>query len=184
MADNTQNHVVLVNQCDQALGLANKQQAHRLGWLHRAFSIFLFRENNHQWETLLHQRHVDKYHCGGLWTNACCSHPSINTPVSISAQLRLQTEMGIAAPIKPAGHFIYKATCPNGLIEHELDHVFIGFYAQDEVGFNTQEVMATKWVTLDQLKHDLKHTPEHFTPWLEAAFYMATQGLCIDVGSI
>jgi isopentenyl-diphosphate delta-isomerase len=50
----------------------DKMEAHEKGVLHRAFSIFIF---NRYGDMLLQQRAVDKYHSGGLWTNACCSHP-------------------------------------------------------------------------------------------------------------
>ena len=40
--------------------------------LHRAFSIFMFNENN---ELLIQQRASDKITFPSVWTNTCCSHP-------------------------------------------------------------------------------------------------------------
>ena len=40
--------------------------------LNQAGVVFIF---NDKGEILLHKRADKKYHSGGLWTNACCSHP-------------------------------------------------------------------------------------------------------------
>ena len=64
--------VILVNETDKEIGIAEKMEAHEKGLLHRAFSIFVF---NSRGEMLMQQRAINKYHSGGLWTNACCSHP-------------------------------------------------------------------------------------------------------------
>jgi len=65
-------HVVLVNEQDEFIGTMEKMEAHEKGLLHRAFSVFIF---NDQGEMLIQRRALKKYHSGGLWTNACCSHP-------------------------------------------------------------------------------------------------------------
>jgi isopentenyl-diphosphate delta-isomerase len=41
------------------------------GMLHRAFSVFLFKEDR----LLLQQRADTKITFPGYWTNTCCSHP-------------------------------------------------------------------------------------------------------------
>jgi len=64
--------VILVDEQDKEIGVMEKMEAHLKGRLHRAFSIFIFNDKN---EMLLQQRATGKYHSGGLWTNACCSHP-------------------------------------------------------------------------------------------------------------
>ena len=68
----TEKQVILVNESDETIGVMDKMEAHRKGELHRAFSVFIF---NSKGEMLLQQRALNKYHSGGLWTNACCSHP-------------------------------------------------------------------------------------------------------------
>ncbi len=47
------------------------------GLLHRAFSVFIF---NNKGEMLLQRRALNKYHSGGLWSNACCSHHTMKLP--------------------------------------------------------------------------------------------------------
>ena len=70
--DDRVEQVILVDEHDKETGLAPKLQAHLEGLRHRAISVLIF---NDKGEMLLQQRHAGKYHSGGLWTNACCSHP-------------------------------------------------------------------------------------------------------------
>ena len=76
-------YVVLVNERDEEVGVREKLQAHLDGTLHRAISVFLF---NDEGDLLLQQRHPDKYHSGGLWSNTCCSHPRPDEPIEAAAR--------------------------------------------------------------------------------------------------
>ncbi|MDO5708971.1 MAG: NUDIX domain-containing protein, partial [Coriobacteriales bacterium] len=70
--DNLSDLLILVDENDNQIGAAPKLQAHQEALLHRAFSVFLFDQDGRM---LLTRRASGKYHSGGLWTNACCSHP-------------------------------------------------------------------------------------------------------------
>ena len=91
-------YVVLVDEQDNPIGKMEKQQAHIEGLLHRAFSIFIFNSEN---KLLLQKRASSKYHCGGLWTNSCCSHPRENENIQDAANRRLVEEMGMQCSLKP-----------------------------------------------------------------------------------
>src|SRR5688572_28822366 len=98
--------VILVDEKDSPVGIAGKMEAHQKGLLHRAFSIFIF---NSKGEMLLQQRAINKYHSGGSWTNACCSHPAPGEEMTETIQRRLQEEVGFKTPVKKIFDFIYKA---------------------------------------------------------------------------
>src|SRR5258708_5798594 len=102
-----------------------KLEVHQKGLLHRAFSIFIF---NRKGEMLLQQRALNKYHNGGLWTNACCSHPAPGEKTLTAATRRLKEEMGFTTALEKAFDFTYKVSFENGLTENEFDHVFTGRY--------------------------------------------------------
>ena len=157
--------LVLVDEQDRETGQAEKMDVHREGLLHRAFSIFIFTP---QGEMLLQRRAMDKYHCGGLWTNACCSHPRPGEKVEEAAKRRLQEELGIDVGLQKIFHFIYRAEFENGLTEHEFDHVFIGEYAGD-IPFNAAEVMDTRYLSTEALLPLVQQSPETFTPWFRIA---------------
>ncbi|MBB71795.1 MAG: isopentenyl-diphosphate delta-isomerase [Legionellales bacterium] len=164
--------VILVDEQDQPIGLEEKQKAHELALLHRAFSVFLFREVDGERQVLLQQRAQDKYHCGGLWTNTCCSHPREGETVQAAATRRLREEMGITAQLQAKGHFIYQAQFDNGLTEHELDHVLVGEFNGPVVS-NPTEVAATRWLGVVALQKDMLAQPNIYTPWLAQALELA-----------
>ena len=158
--------VILVDEHDREIGLMEKIEAHEKALLHRAFSVFIFNENG---EMLLQQRAFTKYHSGGLWTNACCSHPRQNEEVMQAAQRRLQEEMGFTTELKKAFSFTYKAAFDNGLTEHEFDHVFIGTY-NGVINFNKDEVHQYKYASIAQIENMLALNPPDYTVWFKIAF--------------
>ena len=158
--------VVLVNENDQDIGQMEKMEAHERGVLHRAFSIFLF---NSKKELLLQQRAKSKYHSGGLWTNTCCSHPRPGESLEIATNRRLQEELGMSCDMSHLLSFVYKAKLDHGLIEHELDHVFIG-HTDIKPTINRDEVEDWKYVTLSDLERDIEHHPSQYTEWFKIIF--------------
>lgn len=148
---------------------------HRQGLLHRAFSIFVL---NDRGELLLQQRAWHKYHSGGLWTNTCCSHPRPQEPTLSAGHRRLQEEMGFDCALQPLFNFIYRAELDHDLIEHEYDHVLIGFY-NDSPTPNPDEVCAWRWVDMGELSIDLGKNPHHYTYWLNSCFGQFQQALTI-----
>lgn len=153
--------VVLVDEQDNPIGKMEKQQAHIEGLLHRAFSIFIF---NSEKKLLLQKRASSKYHCGGLWTNSCCSHPRENENIQDAANRRLAEEMGMQCSLKPIFTFMYRAEFDNGLIEHEFDHVFFGESDQNPK-INPEEVETYRYIAMEDLQQEVKEFPQNFTPW-------------------
>ena len=62
---------------------------------------------------------------------------------------------------------IYKAKFDNGLTENEYDYVLVWKYSWEEINPNPNEVMNYKWISLDDLKIDIKNNPEKYTPWMK-----------------
>lgn len=168
--------VILVDEFDNEIGTMEKIEAHQKGLLHRAFSVFIFNSKN---EIMLQQRSDNKYHSGGLWTNTCCSHPRLGEKLEHAAKRRLKEEMGFECNVIHEFSFIYKAHLDNNLTEHELDHVFFGFY--DGIPkLNKNEVKAWKFASLDFLKHDIKHNPHLYTEWFKIVFNRVEEHLLLN----
>jgi len=155
--------VILVNERDEVLGSMEKMQAHENGLLHRAISVFIF---NSKKQLLLQQRALHKYHSAGLWSNTCCSHPRPKESTAAAAQRRLMEEMGMVTELEHRDEFIYKVSLEKGLTEHEYDHVYIGTCNTEPI-LNPEEVMAYKWVSLEELNKDLLTHPDHYTHWFK-----------------
>lgn len=160
----TEEKVVLVDENDKQLDLMGKTEAHEKGLLHRAISIMIFNDKD---EILLQQRAFVKYHWKGIWSNAVCTHPRNGESYQKAAERRLFEELGFNTPLKEVFHFIYKAKDEeSGLIEHELDHVFVGTY-NGEIPFNPDEVNAVKWITKEDLLKDIENNPDKYSFWFK-----------------
>jgi len=168
--------VVLVDENDMELGIMEKMEAHQKGLLHRAFSVFIF---NKKGEMLLQQRAFKKYHSGGLWTNACCSHPRPNENPLDAAQRRLKEEMGFETNLTKAFVFTYKTNFINGLSEYEFDHVFVGYY-DGAIEFNFNEVESYAYRSMGHLEDAVKEYPEFFTEWFLIAFPKLKEWLSLN----
>ncbi|MCU0349956.1 MAG: isopentenyl-diphosphate Delta-isomerase [Flavobacterium sp.] len=158
--------VILVDSNDNQIGTMNKMEAHEKAVLHRAFSVFILNNKN---EIMLQQRAAHKYHSPLLWTNTCCSHQRVGETNIEAGKRRLFEEMGFSAELKELFHFIYKAPFDNGLTEHELDHVMIGYSNENPV-INPEEVESWKWMSIEAIKEDMIVNPKDYTVWFKIIF--------------
>ena len=159
-------NVILVDENDHEIGIAKKLEAHQKALCHRAFSVFLLKYTSEGVRLLLQQRNPNKYHCGGLWTNTCCSHPYPGELTEVAAKRRLQEEMGIVADVEFIAKFHYIAAFENGLTENEVDHVFIARFKAQDFTVNSEEVSDYQWVLLEELLMKVQAQPAQYTPWL------------------
>ena len=158
--------VILVDEYDVEVGLMEKMEAHVQGKLHRAFSVFILNSRD---EMLLQQRALRKYHSGGLWTNACCSHPKPNEITIDAAHRRLQEELGFDTSLEKAFEFKYKANFTNGLTEHEFDHVFVGYY-NGKIESNFDEVESYTYRSMEKIEASIAEYADFYTEWFLIAF--------------
>jgi isopentenyl-diphosphate delta-isomerase len=154
-------HVVLVDENDRPIGTMDKMEAHRIGALHRAFSILVF---NSQGDVLIQKRADSKYHSAGLWTNTCCSHPRPDESLTDASARRLREEMGIDAQPRFLYKFTYRIDLEDGLVEHEVDHVFTATF-DGMPNANPEEVQEWKFIPVVDLLKDVAFSPERYTYW-------------------
>ncbi len=164
------NEVVLVDEAGTAVGVSEKRAAHEApGLLHLAFSVFLFRQDGLM---LVQQRSVLKYHFPGIWANACCSHPGPGEDLRSSAERRVLEELGLECSLRPAGSFIYRAVDPvSGLVEHELDHVFVGLITASVLQPDPDEVEDWRFVEPDAVA--CAGPAQGYAPWFGEACEIA-----------
>ena len=155
--------VILVDINDNQIGTMDKMQAHTKPNLHRAFSVFLFNGN----KMLIQKRAFNKYHSGGLWANACCSHPRANKEFLDSVYDRISFELGIKNKIdlKELFSFTYCSKYNENLYEYEYDHVLLGNIKNYDNNFNKDEIAEMKWVDIDWLSLDLVKNPTYYASW-------------------
>jgi isopentenyl-diphosphate delta-isomerase len=161
--------ILLVDADDRIIGTGEKLETHRRGALHRAFSVIVW---NSAGRLLLQKRAAGKYHSGGLWTNACCGHPRPKENVRTAACRRLREEMGFTCKLSPLGTITYRAELDGGMVEHELVHVFRGFY-DGAVTPDPAEAEDYRWLSLADVRADMTSGPERYSVWLRE--YLSAQ---------
>ena len=182
-------YIVLVDENDQEIGYGEKLEVHVKHQLHRAFSIFIYDVRTKR--MLIQKRAEGKYHSGGKWSNACCSHPRKDEIMEEALCRRLEEELGFLMPermcihhypelpekfgrkdIIEVGHFTYFAQF-DGLAEHEIDHVYV-YYPDEEqilnICCNPEEISDVLWVTMEELMNWVKEDPDNFSAWFANAF--------------
>ncbi|GHV34313.1 hypothetical protein FACS1894187_04610 [Synergistales bacterium] len=157
--------IILVDVFDRQVGTAEKIEAHQSPKLHRAFSAFVY----HEGRMLIQKRSARKYHSGGLWANACCSHPRIGERTEEAVLRRMEEEIGAdrantAAVTKELFSFVYMNKFHDALYEYEYDHVFAVDYG-GAVTVNEEEIEAVRWVEFEELARLLCATPTTFASW-------------------
>ena len=115
---------------------------------------------------MIQKRADAKYHSKGLWSNTTCGHPEQGEKTTDAALRRLKEEMGFECGIKEIFSLTYKSDMDNGLIENEIDHVFIGCF-NGPPEYNPIEVSGWKWISVEELLHDMKINPEIYTCWFK-----------------
>ncbi|MBQ9057744.1 MAG: isopentenyl-diphosphate Delta-isomerase [Atopobiaceae bacterium] len=161
--------LILVDVLDREIGTLDKLACHQQGLLHRAFSVFLYQGD----KILIQRRAHGKYHSGGLWANACCSHPRAGETLEQAVPRRLLDELGATArDIREVGFYVYRHDFDNGLVEHEYDHVFVG-ELEGEASANPDEIDELRWIGFDELVDELREKPEQFAAWFEGVCAIA-----------
>jgi isopentenyl-diphosphate delta-isomerase len=172
--------VILVDERDRELGVAEKMRAHREGMLHRAFSVFVFDSRG---RLLLQKRARAKYHSGGLWSNTACGHPRPGEETRAAALRRLGEEMSFVCELRRSFGFIYRVELENRLVEHEFDHVFVGCF-DGEPAPDSAEVETWAWVGMEELRRDLLQRPEQYSYWLRSVLHGRRARRLLDTAAL
>lgn len=175
--------LIWVDESDKEIGSGPKLYTHEIAQLHRAFSVFIV--DPERKFMLLQKRALAKYHSGGLWTNACCSHPRVGETLKEAIRSRLAFELGMNLDDKTeealtyCGSFSYRADFGD-LSEHELDHVYLCAIHPDRIRtdcFNRDEIDSLRWILIAELEKRMKEHPEEFTAWFAPAFELVRPNL-------
>lgn len=155
-------HVVLVNEQNEILGVAAKATVHTTDTpLHRGFSVFVF---NPQGKFLITQRAPGKTF-GGVWTNTVCGHPALAEAPSEAVVRRLQQELGITIDQPRHVHdYRYRVADAQGIVENEICPVFIGI-TTDEPQPKPKEIAAWRWVEWEWFLKEIVSNPQPYSPW-------------------
>ena len=136
---------IAMNDEREQLSLSTRRSRNRAAGSSRRISTgggiapFRYASSTARADMLLQRRALEKYHSGGLWTNACCTHPRPGERPDLAARRRLMEEIGIVCPLKFVTRIPYRAPVGDGLIEDEIVHLFVGDY-DGAISADTKEV--------------------------------------------
>ena len=188
----------LVNYDDNVIGYGEKIETHKLGLLHRAFSLFLINSDNNK--ILLQKRAVNKYHSGGLWSNSCCSHQykdekwisalkrclldELNLELNITRCLTYSDTTMVKEAIleknpMKLNSFLYFSDYGE-IKEHEVDHVFVLYIDNQDVRKirpNVNEVDEIRWLSVYEIESMLNQDISIFTSWFLDAYTIVKKAI-------
>lgn len=138
----SENLLIWVDELDNMIGYGEKLDTHIRSQLHRAFSIFIF--DTVEKKMLIQRRAQGKYHSGGLWSNACCSHP-LKDEGTLMEQIgrSLERELGILPKIAKIRSTDATEDGPDAWEERMLAEVSNEGWAEEE----TQEMLSYRFLS-------------------------------------
>jgi isopentenyl-diphosphate delta-isomerase len=156
--------LILVDSEDRVVGHETKINAHLGdGILHRAFSIFLFSDDD---KVLLQQRSGEKPLWPLFWSNSCCSHPRRGENLDQATHRRLREELAVDADLRFLYKFEYQADFGALGAEHELCSVYVGKVSTPvAVDVNPSEIADWQWIPCVETDRMVVEEPERVTPW-------------------
>ncbi|WP_182708689.1 isopentenyl-diphosphate Delta-isomerase [Thermomonospora cellulosilytica] len=142
--------IVLLNPAGEAIGTAPKAASHHQDTpYHLAFSCYV---TDGAGRVLITRRALDKATFPGVWTNTCCGHPAPGEGLREAVTRRLGDELGLTVTdltlVLP--EFDYRATAPDGVVEHERCPVVRARWAGGEPRPNPDEVADAQWRTWEE----------------------------------
>lgn len=161
--------LVLVDDSDNELGLDTRENCHKgMGRRHRAFVVFLFDKEGRM---LLQRRSMKKKLWPAFWDLSVTSHVYKGETYEGAGIRRSKQELGVEVK----------------KLDRKLDYTYFakfGDYCENEFCVlltgelrgsakpNPDEIMETKFVTMEELRKDMSKNPDQYTPWFKIAFEM------------
>ncbi len=158
--------LVLVDDQDKELGTETREKCHvGKGLRHRAYVVFLF----HAGKMLLQQRSDKKLLWPKFWDVSYTSHVYPGESYHHAAERKAKQELNAKVQgLQDAYSFVYWA--PFGKYsENEYCRLLVGNF-DGRMAPNSDEIMATKYMSANELAKELKSKGDQYTPWLKLAF--------------
>ena len=156
--------VVLLDDAGSPVGRAPKSVVHHDDTpLHLAFSCYVVDPAG---RLLVTTRAASKPSFPGVVTNTVCGHPRPGEDLAEAVRRRARSELGVEVGdlrlVLP--DFRYRAVM-NGLVEHELCPVFVGFVDDDRMATDPAEVDDAQWVPWARFRDEVLAGDRTVSPW-------------------
>ena len=159
----------VVNQADEVIGRATRQQVHERGWMHRAVHVLVF---NSREEVFLQKRSLNKDRQPGLWDSSTSGHVDSGEEYDACALRELQEEIGLQLSQPPVRLFKLAASP-----DTDQEHVWVyRCQAEGPLELNAEEIERGGWFDATRVSQWVADKPEEFA----GAFRVIWQRLLDD----
>lgn len=161
MTKATKPKITIVDQNDRVIGAATQQEAQEKGFTYRLVAVLLFNSKN---KLYLQLRPPTKKISPNKWDNSAGGHVDEGESYLAAAKRELKEELGISGvKLTPVGKFYYEKADP--LVKRTLKRFAKVFKTvhDGQPKPDSHEVAAGKWVTLEDVLHQVKTSPDKFT---------------------
>jgi len=145
----------VVNDRDEVVGRAPRNEVHRLGLMHRATHVLVF---NSRGQVFLQKRSANKDRQPGLWDSSSSGHVDAGEDYDACAVRELAEELGWKAPEPPKRLFKLAAS-------PQTDHEHVWVYrceAQGPFRLDPEEIERGAWFAPEEVTRWLTERPEEF----------------------
>ncbi len=157
----------IVDENDQEIGTATRQEVHENNFRHRAVHILIF---NGTGELLLQKRSPWKDRHPLVWDSSAAGHVEANEQYDETAARELDEELGVIAPLRPIGKL--PASEKTG---QEFIIVYHGVH-DGPFRYPSEEISAVEFFPVDIVERWVANKPKDFAPgFLEAWKLYQTQ---------
>ncbi len=143
-ANNPEELLDVVNDQDQVIGQATRQEIHKKRLLHRGVAVLLHDANK---RILVQQRSRKKKHNPGGWSLSIGGHVPAHMEPAEAAKKELMEELGFEVPLR----FIRKSNGESGG-SWRFRYLYIGEYGGQHIRINRDEVQQVRLVN----QHDVE----------------------------
>lgn len=153
--------IQIVDENDNPIGTATREEAWRDGLYHRLVRIVLEDENG---RLLSQKRSANKKLYPNCWTDAASGHVDEGESYDETAKRELAEEIGVEAELEHIGTFFFSAEEGDKKVR-QFHGVFKGVIpSTTEFHLEPDEVSDIRWFEKSELKQSITEHPEQFTP--------------------
>lgn len=157
----------VVDENDEVISQLARSEVHRQRLRHRAVHIFVFRSDG---SLLIHRRADSKEEFPSVWSSSAAGHVAAGESYDETAPRELEEELGFRSSLE----FVLRADACEDTC-HEFTQLYRTTW-DGPINFDRGEITAIRWISLPDLRHELKAAPDEFSPAFRLLFSRFDEG--------
>lgn len=160
----------VVDEKDQVIRQATRQEVHRQKWRHRAIHILVMQNKGDKDENLfLQKRALTKDFHPGKWDSSCSGHLDAGEDYERAAQRELQEELGLTLPVTTLEFLTYLPA--SNITDWEFIKIF-RVYHPGPFQLNANEISEGQFFKISHIQTWIEQKPEDFATAFRTLFQL------------